>query len=388
MTVSVPTNEDVADVSRAIRERRKARGEIGADEVAYKAVDQRGETYALPIATGDRLRLFRSTWARIDGRGGWIGNNGNVVEVVGRTDAGLQLRDKDGRVGDVEWRRLSDPKTGRLLLGFGDALTIDAAQGITSGEHIAAFPRGTAGVTGFKAYVAESRAKGATWTMIAEGALHEAVKRSRALGDASPVTEGDLWDRAAADLAHKPYKSLGVDLIRARAGATLRKRWTPSSSRATASRPWRRKAGTRAWRSASKSRPGLRTGPWPGTGRRSAACFGKVALPCTRRGKRLHPSNAAGACGLSCGNSANRGSPASAAATRCAGRFRPRQGAGPWLRMPPRLDAAVQRNADALHGLGQDIDTRLRGARAGAQEVGTRVEEAARKPSSSPSPGM
>jgi len=44
VTVSVPTNEDVADVSRAIRERRKARGEIGANEVAYKAVDQRGET--------------------------------------------------------------------------------------------------------------------------------------------------------------------------------------------------------------------------------------------------------------------------------------------------------------------------------------------------------
>jgi len=53
-----------------------------------------------------------------------------------------------------------------------------------------------------------------------------------------------------------------------------------------------------------------------------------------------------------------------------------------------RLDAAIQRNADALHGLGQDIDTRLRGARTRTQEVRSRVEEAARKPSSSPSPGM
>ncbi len=151
VTVSVPTNEDAADVSRVIRARLKARGEIGADEVTYKAVDQRGETYDLPIATGDRLRLFRRTWARIDGRGGSIGNNGDVVEVMGRTEHGLRLRAKDGREGDVEWRRMSDDKTGRLLLGFGHALTIDAAQGLTSGEHINALPRGSAGLTAFKA---------------------------------------------------------------------------------------------------------------------------------------------------------------------------------------------------------------------------------------------
>ena len=38
VTVSVPTNEDAADVSRAIRERRMARGEIGADEVLHRAI--------------------------------------------------------------------------------------------------------------------------------------------------------------------------------------------------------------------------------------------------------------------------------------------------------------------------------------------------------------
>ena len=214
VTVTVPTNEDAADVSRAIRERLKARGEIGTDEVAYQAIDQRGETYTLPIATGDRLRLYRRTWARIDGRGGSIGNNGDVVEVLGRTETGLRLRAKDGRVGEVEWRRMADPRTGRLLLGFGHALTIDAAQGITSDEHINALPRGTAGVTAFKAYVAESRARGVTWTVIAAAALQEAVRRNRALGDASPVTEADLWHRAAADMAAKPYKSLGMDLAR------------------------------------------------------------------------------------------------------------------------------------------------------------------------------
>ncbi|MCG7354957.1 AAA family ATPase, partial [Roseomonas mucosa] len=66
VTVSAPTNEDVADISRAVRARMRARGEIGADEVVYRAIDQRGETYDLPIATGDRIRLFRRTWAALD----------------------------------------------------------------------------------------------------------------------------------------------------------------------------------------------------------------------------------------------------------------------------------------------------------------------------------
>ncbi|CAM4045876.1 Conjugal transfer protein traA (plasmid) [Roseomonas mucosa] len=213
VTVSAPTNEDVADISRAVRARMRARGEIGADEVVYRAIDQRGETYDLPIATGDRVRLFRRTMGRIDGKVANFGSNGDTVTVLGRTEAGLLLRDKTGRVGEVEWRRLTDGATGRLLLGFGHALTVDAAQGITSGEHINALPRGTAGVTAFKGYVAESRAKGTTWTMISEAATFEAVKRGRALGDATPITSEDLWAKAAEGLAQKPYKPLGSDLL-------------------------------------------------------------------------------------------------------------------------------------------------------------------------------
>jgi len=53
----------------------------------------------------------------------------------------------------IEWRRLRDEESGRLLLGFGYALTIDAAQGLTSDEHIDALPRGTAGVTSFTSWL-------------------------------------------------------------------------------------------------------------------------------------------------------------------------------------------------------------------------------------------
>ena len=215
VTISALTNVDSADLSRAIRDRMKARGELRDDERIYDAVDQRGEQYAIPIATGDKLRLFRRTWARIEGKGGSIGNNGDIVEVVGRMANGLILRNKDGRVGEVEWRRLEDKATGRLLVGFGHAMTIDAAQGITSDEHINALPRGTAGMTGFTAYVAESRARGTTWTMISDEATFDAVRGRRALGDLTPIKAEDMWEKVAGDMAAKPYKALGMDLLQA-----------------------------------------------------------------------------------------------------------------------------------------------------------------------------
>jgi len=137
------------------------------------------------------------------------------VEVLGRTDDGLRLRTKDGRVADLEWRRLCDSETNRLLLGFGHALTISAAQGITSDEHINALPRGTSGVTAFTTYSAESRSRGTTWTIISEAAVYETERYRQALGDITPITPDDLWTRVAEDMSRKPYKALGIDLLAA-----------------------------------------------------------------------------------------------------------------------------------------------------------------------------
>lgn len=213
VTVSAPTNDDVADISRAIRERLKARGEIAAAETLHQAIDQRGQVYDLALAVGDRVRLFRRTWGTVDGRGQQVGNNGDVVEVLGQSAETLRIRTKNGDVAEIEWRRLRDQKTSRFLLGFGHALTIDAAQGITSDEHINALPRGTASVTAFTTYVAESRSRGATWTVISEGALLEAERHRQALGDITPITKVRLWERAAEDMSEKPYKALGIDLL-------------------------------------------------------------------------------------------------------------------------------------------------------------------------------
>ena len=215
VTVTAPTNDDAAEISQAIRRRLKERGEIGGDEAVYRAIDQRGQTYDLAIATGDKLRLFRRTWGTAGDEKVQVGNNGDVVEVLGRTSEGLRVGNKDGRVAEVEWRRMSDESTNRLMLGFGHALTIDSAQGITSDEHINALPRGTSGVTAFTSYVAESRSRGTTWTVISEAAVYEAERRRQALGDITPITKQHLWTRATEDMSQKPYKSLGIDLLNA-----------------------------------------------------------------------------------------------------------------------------------------------------------------------------
>ncbi|MGB8840978.1 MAG: conjugal transfer protein TraA, partial [Aliidongia sp.] len=73
----------------------------------------------------------------------------------------------------------------------------------------------SAGITAFKAYVAESRARYTNWTMVSEAAVHDAEKRSRALGDARPVTRADLWRRVAEDMTEKPYRALAIDLVEA-----------------------------------------------------------------------------------------------------------------------------------------------------------------------------
>lgn len=212
ITMSALTNRDAGDLSRAVRSILQDRGEISRKEITVQATDQRGETYDLQIAAGDRLRLYRRTWGKVEGQGKTVGNNGDVVTVISHGDDGLRVRTKDGEVADVEWRRFRDIKSGRVLLGFGFAMTVDAAQGLTSDEHINAMPRGVGNATGFTSYVAESRAKGATWTMISDAATFEAVRNQRALGDLTPVTSDELWNHVAKAMANKPYKALGMDV--------------------------------------------------------------------------------------------------------------------------------------------------------------------------------
>jgi hypothetical protein len=58
-------------------------------------------------------------------------------------------------------------------------------------------------------------ARGTTWTMISDEATFDAVRSRRALGDLTPITAEDMWSKVAEDMAAKPYKALGIDLLQA-----------------------------------------------------------------------------------------------------------------------------------------------------------------------------
>ena len=63
---------------------------------------------------------------------------------------GLVLRTSTGKQGFVSWEGLTDRLTRRVKLGYGYALTIDTAKGMTSDHHILALPRGSAGASARK----------------------------------------------------------------------------------------------------------------------------------------------------------------------------------------------------------------------------------------------
>lgn len=251
ITMSAPTNDDVMALSAAVRDRLRVRGEIGKEEIVRAAIDQRGEKYDLPMSVGDRVRLFAKTRCRVKTPHGarWreLGSNGDFVDVQGWSDQGLVLKNQRGITGLVPWENLADPTSGRVRLGFGHAMTIDAAQGITSDEHINAMPRGTMAVTGFTSYVAESRHVHRCWTRVAEAPVREAETFSRPLGDKAPVTYEDILTRIASDMGRHPYKSLAIDLTGTRlAFEKNTERWIRLSHEIEAMRQEGRSPGEKA----------------------------------------------------------------------------------------------------------------------------------------------
>ncbi len=213
LTVSAPTNADARAISAAIRLRRRASGQLGADERTIHAIDQNGAEYNLPLASGDRVRLFARTNAVINGRASPIGHNGSVVEVERIEADGMQVRSATGSSGFLRWETLRDEASGRIRLTYGDVITIDAIQSATSTEHINALPSGSQAVEGFKAYVAQSRAREATWLVVADGPERAEIMGRRALGNVAPITPDDVWANVARNLSRQPEKELASDLV-------------------------------------------------------------------------------------------------------------------------------------------------------------------------------
>ena len=206
ITVSAPTNAEAHEISMAIRERRRAMGEIGNDRMTIAATDSASaRSYSMPLAEGDRVRLFKRTNAsfRQTGRHGNIGQNGSVVEIISISDSGLTVRTQSGVEGVIAWKALRDEKTGRVQLAYGDALTTNTAQGSTVTEHIHAMPSGTRLVTAFGAYTSGSRHREQSFIVTSEAAERSEIVDRRPLGDRRPVTRSDILDNMARNLSRQ-----------------------------------------------------------------------------------------------------------------------------------------------------------------------------------------
>src|SRR5208282_2166361 len=202
--INAPTNQDAHDISAAVRLARREMGLVGADVWTVRATDGTRD-YSLPIAPGDRVRLFRSMGATYtDGRGGPIGRNGSVLEVVDANAGGLTLKTKTGRVGVVDWDDLAHGN--RIRLAYGDAMTINTAQGSSKAEQITAFPDGTDRVIGQQAYSALTRHFHVSHLVTSDLAERIAVQKRRPINDTREIGEADKWANVARSIAHQPAK--------------------------------------------------------------------------------------------------------------------------------------------------------------------------------------
>lgn len=220
VTISAPTNADAREISLAIRRLRQQAGEIGDRAYRVRAIDNAGTAHSMDLAAGDRVRLFartRGVFTDEQGRrkSAAIGDNGTVLTVVEAGETGLHLRTANGKVGFVAWEQMAERATGSIRLAYGDCLTIDSSQGITSDEHISAMPAGSKAVPGFKAYVAASRHRVTSWIVTSQGAeMRESLDRQpmRAAGQVQPSTDA-LWNNVARNLARQNAKESALDLL-------------------------------------------------------------------------------------------------------------------------------------------------------------------------------
>ncbi len=231
ITISAPTNVDAREISRVVRERRRVMGEVGPDLISLSATDGRGTGYTVDLAVGDKVRLFartRGMFTDAQGRrkSASVGDNGSVlvVEKVDRHE-GLTLRTDSGKVAFVSWAALQDKAgSGRPLLAHGDVLTIDSSQGITSDEHINALPSGSAAVSGFKGYVAESRHRVRSYMVGSMGAEMRQA-RTRRMSGLPPLTPQEEaregWANLVRNLEKRPEKDSALVFLE-RAATTKR----------------------------------------------------------------------------------------------------------------------------------------------------------------------
>jgi hypothetical protein len=112
----------------------------------------------------------------------------------------------------VSWAKLTDAKTGRVLLAYGDCHTNHISQGANADEHIAVFPHGSKAIDAGAGYVASTRHRNTSYVLTSALAEYVDVKASRPRNDVREVTDDDRWANVAGHLIARPQKDLATDL--------------------------------------------------------------------------------------------------------------------------------------------------------------------------------
>jgi hypothetical protein len=213
-SICAPTNSDAHQISAAVRSERRRLGMVGERDLITIVASDGNREYNLPLAKGDRVRLFKSTGAAYEnGKGGSIGRNGSVLEVMDASQSAIVLKTKDGRVGTVEWGGLRPKGGGRIQLAYGDCMTIHSAQGSTSEEHIFALPSGSKTITGHTGYSAATRHKSKAYLVTSEVAERISVRESRPINDTHDVTIDDKWAMVAKALSYQPERDSALSML-------------------------------------------------------------------------------------------------------------------------------------------------------------------------------
>jgi hypothetical protein len=185
-SISAPTNHDVLSISRGMRGKLREVGRLGEDIAKLPVVDTAGNEASLDLARGDKIMFLKRVDGvdpRTDSRR-IAGYNGSVVTLldVDLQREKLRVKTQNDVVLDIKFKNLQDRESGRAMLGYGYALTIDKAQGITSDNHINALLGGTAAIDAKKFYVNESRHRHRCVTMLDREAELENLRRKLAIG--------------------------------------------------------------------------------------------------------------------------------------------------------------------------------------------------------------
>jgi hypothetical protein len=211
LTISAPTNRDAHDIGVAIRRQARDMGRLGDDKATVR-VAMRGETGLQPLAlaAGDRVRLFN----RVIVERRHFASNGDTVTVLDANDNAMRVRRDDGQEATVKYDQLRARRDRPVQLAYGHALTHDAAQGITSDEHINAMPDGSRAVNSRKAYPAESRQRDTTWLVTNEAAERRQIASRIPIGTFQPIRDADIWRNVGDNLGRADMRQSATDFLR------------------------------------------------------------------------------------------------------------------------------------------------------------------------------